>query len=60
VLWEGVLEQGQAKTFPLRPSVWVRMGAPSMVDVRVAGRLVAGLAAAPENLLLSRSGAQPA
>jgi hypothetical protein len=59
ILWEGVLEQGQAKTFPLRPSLWVRMGAPSALDVRVAGRLVSGLAASPENLLLSRSGARP-
>ena len=59
VLWEGVLEQGQVKTFPLRPSVWVRMGAPSALDVRVAGRPVSGLAGSPENLLLSRTGAQP-
>jgi len=60
VLWEGVLEQGQVKRFPLRPSVWVRMGAPSALDLRVAGRAVSGLAASPENLLLTRTGAQPA
>jgi hypothetical protein len=59
VLWEGMLEQGQAKTFALRPSVWVRMGAPSMLDLRVGGHLVSGLASAPENLLLTRSGARP-
>jgi hypothetical protein len=60
VLWEGVLEQGQARTFPLRSRVWVRLGAPSAVDLRVGGRLVSGLASSPENLVLSRTGAQPA
>jgi hypothetical protein len=60
VLWQGMLEQGQAKTFRLHPSVWVRMGAPSMVDLRVAGRLVGGLASSPENLLLRSTGATPA
>jgi len=60
VLWEGVLEQGQVKRFPLRTSVWVRMGAPSALDLRIAGRAVSGLAASPENLLLTRAGARPA
>jgi cytoskeleton protein RodZ len=60
LLFEGVLEQGQAKRFRLRPRLWVRMGAPSMVDLRVAGKLVPGLPAAPENLLLTRTGAVPA
>jgi len=59
VLWEGMLEQGRVKTFPLHASVWVRMGAPSALDVRVAGRAVVGLGASPENLLLSRTGARP-
>jgi cytoskeleton protein RodZ len=57
VPWEGMLEQGQVKTFRLRPRVWVRMGAPSMLDLRVAGRLVPGLPSSPENLLLSGTGA---
>jgi cytoskeleton protein RodZ len=60
VLWEGMLEQGQVKTFRLRRSVWVRMGAPSALDIRVAGRPVSGLGSSPENLLLSRSGARAA
>jgi len=60
VLWEGTLEQGRTKTFRLRPNVWVRMGAPSMLDLRVGGRPVSGLSSAPENLLLSRTGATPA
>jgi cytoskeleton protein RodZ len=59
VLWEGMLEQGRVKTFPLHPSVWVRIGAPWALEVRVAGRAVAGLGASPENLLLSRTGARP-
>jgi cytoskeleton protein RodZ len=59
VLWQGMLEQGQVKTFRLRPRVWVRMGAPSMLDLRVGGRRVTGLAAVPENLLLTRVGARP-
>jgi cytoskeleton protein RodZ len=59
VVWEGMLEQGRTKTFALHPSVWVRMGAPSALDVQVSGRPVTGLGASPENLLLSRAGAQP-
>ena len=60
LLFEGVLEQGQAKRFQLQPRLWVRMGRPSALDITVAGKLVSGLANSPSNVLLTRSGAQSA
>jgi len=60
LLFEGILSQGATKRFSLTHAIWVRMGRPSVLDMRVAGKAVAGLPAAPANLLLSRTGAQPA
>jgi len=60
LLFEGILSRGATKRFSLAQAVWVRMGRPNALDVVVAGRPVAGLAAAPENMLLSRAGAKPA
>ena len=60
VLFEGILAQGATKRFALAHAVWVRMGRPSVLDIRVAGHPVGGLPASPANLLLSRGGAQAA
>jgi cytoskeleton protein RodZ len=60
VLFEGVLEQGQAKRFPVTSRLWLRMGRPSALDITLAGKPVGGLPASPSNLVLTRSGAQPA
>jgi cytoskeletal protein RodZ len=60
VLFEGILAQGSTKRFALTHAVWVRMGRPSALDIEVAGQPVGGLPESPANLLLSRSGAQPA
>ncbi len=57
LLFEGVLQQGQAKRFQLEPRLWVRMGRPSAVDITLAGKLVNGLPSSPSNVLLTRSGA---
>jgi len=56
VLFEGVLEQGQAKRFQLQPRLWVRMGRPDALDISVAGRAVGGLPASPSNVTLTRNG----
>jgi Helix-turn-helix domain/RodZ C-terminal domain len=56
VLFEGVLEQGQAKRFRVESRLWVRMGRPSVLDIHVAGRLVGGLPASPSNLVLTVNG----
>jgi len=60
VLYEGILEQGQTKSFQLRPRLWVRMGRPSALDVTLAGKDVGGLPSSPSNLLLTRAGARSA
>ena len=60
LLFEGILSQGATKRFSLTHAIWVRMGRPNVLDMRVAGKAVAGLPAAPANFLLSRTGAQPA
>ncbi|HEY8030400.1 MAG TPA: helix-turn-helix domain-containing protein [Gaiellaceae bacterium] len=60
VLFEGVLEQGQAKQFRFASRLWVRMGRPDALDITVAGKPVAGLPASPGNVVLTRAGAQAA
>lgn len=61
VLFEGVLEQG--KTLPLSlsssPRIWLRIGAPWALDVRVGGKLVGGLPAKVGNVYLSARGLAP-
>lgn len=60
VLFEGVLEQGQAKRFPVASRLWVRMGRPDVLDITLAGKPVNGLSASPSNLMLTRAGARSA
>jgi cytoskeleton protein RodZ len=60
VLFEGVLEQGQAKRFPVASRLWVRMGRPNVLDIMLAGKPVSGLSASPSNLVLTRAGARSA
>jgi cytoskeleton protein RodZ len=55
-VFEGVLEQGQAKRFQVSGRLWVRMGRPDVLDIRIAGRVVNGLPGTPSNLVLTRSG----
>jgi cytoskeleton protein RodZ len=60
ILFEGILEQG--KTLPLLvvPRVWIRVGAPLALDVRLGGRVVSGLPAHVGNVYLGPSGLTPA
>jgi hypothetical protein len=60
VLYEGTLEQGQTLPVKLAPQVWMRIGAPSNLDVRLGGRLLGGLPSQPANVLLGRRGLSPA
>jgi cytoskeleton protein RodZ len=55
-IFEGVLEQGQAKRFLLSGRLWVRMGRPDVLDIRIAGRVVNGLPGTPSNVVLTRNG----
>jgi cytoskeleton protein RodZ len=60
-VYEGTLLQG--KTLPVNlknGSVWIRIGDPPMIDVHLGGRIVHGLPTQVGNVLLTRSGIQPA
>lgn len=57
IVFEGILEQGQAKQFRFASKLWMRMGRPDALDITLAGRPVTNLPASPSNLLLTRTGA---
>jgi cytoskeletal protein RodZ len=59
IVYEGTLQQGQVKRFPLHPRLWVRMGRPSAVDIHLGKKIINGLSGTPENLLLAPTGSQP-
>ena len=56
VLFEGVLEQGKTLPVELSPQVWVRVGAPWNLQIRLGGRVLRGLPAHPGNVVVTRSG----
>jgi cytoskeletal protein RodZ len=60
VLYQGVLEQGETVRFGVKQNLWVRMGRPWLMDIRLAGRMVGGLPNQSANLLLTRDGAEAA
>lgn len=60
ILYEGLLAQGSTLRYPVKQTLWVRMGRPWLLDVNVAGRTVGSLPTWPESLLLTRAGAQAA
>lgn len=60
-VYEGTLLQG--KTLPVNlknGSVWIRVGDPPNIDVRLGGKVVPGLPTQVGNVLLTRSGIKPA
>jgi cytoskeletal protein RodZ len=60
-VYEGTLLQG--KTLPVnlkKGPVWIRVGDPPSVDVRLGGKLVRGLPTQVGNVLLTRRGIRPA
>jgi cytoskeletal protein RodZ len=60
IVFEGMLEQGKTLRLPLRHDLWVRMGAPTALDITVGGKHVNGLPVQAGNVLLTRSGPQAA
>jgi cytoskeleton protein RodZ len=60
VLFEGILEQGKTLPLVVVPRVWIRVGAPLALDVRLGGRLVTGLPAHVGNVYLGPGGLTPA
>lgn len=60
-VYEGTLLQG--KTLPVslkKGPVWIRIGDPPSIDVRLGGKLVRGLPTQVGNVLLTRRGIRPA
>ncbi|MBV8064676.1 MAG: helix-turn-helix domain-containing protein [Actinobacteria bacterium] len=56
ILYEGTLQQGEAKHFRFVTKLWVRMGRPDALDITVAGHAVTGLPATPSNVVLTPAG----
>jgi hypothetical protein len=60
-VYQGTLLQGKTLRVSLANGpVWIRIGDPPNLDVRLGGRLVHGLPTQVGNVLLTRSGIQPA
>jgi hypothetical protein len=61
LIYQNTLQQGQ--TLPVKLTsgpVWIRIGNPPGLDIRLGGKLLAGLPTQPGNVLLTRRGLQPA
>jgi Helix-turn-helix domain len=57
-IFRGTLEQGHYLKLGLAHDIWVRMGRPLALDIRIGNELVTGLPRAASNVLLTRSGAR--
>ncbi len=57
VLWEGMLYQGQSRRFSRR-NLWIRMGAPWNLDVRLNGKPLRTLPVNTGNVLVTDAGAK--
>lgn len=56
-LFRGILERGRRLHYRLGHQLWVRMGRPRALDIRIGSTAVGKLPAAPANLLLRPTGA---
>jgi len=57
-IFRGTLAQGRSLEYGLGKSIWMRMGRPRALDIRVGKQLIAGLPQAPANVLLTKNGAR--
>ena len=57
-IFRGTLEQGHFLKYGLAHPLWVRMGRPLALDIRIGTTLVDGLPSAAANVVLTRNGAQ--
>jgi cytoskeletal protein RodZ len=56
-LYRGTLEVGRHLKYGLGRTIWVRMGRPLALDIRIGDTRVSGLPNAPVNVLLTKTGA---
>jgi len=57
-VFRGFLERGRSLSYSLKRNVWVRVGRPRVVTIRVGSHVVRGLPGDPANLLLTKTGAK--
>jgi hypothetical protein len=57
-LFRGTLQRGQALKYGLSKKLWVRMGRPLALDIRIGKTPVGNLPNAASNVLLTRNGAR--
>jgi transcriptional regulator with XRE-family HTH domain len=55
-VFRGFLNQGHQLSYGLHRNVWLRIGRPQSVAIRIGPHLVGGLPGTPANLLLTRDG----
>ena len=55
-IFRGILDRGRSLRYPLATHLWLRMGRPLALDIRIDGHAVHGLERSPSNLVLTRSG----
>jgi cytoskeletal protein RodZ len=55
-VFRGFLDQGHQLSYRLQRNVWLRIGRPQAVAIRIGAHLVGGLPGTPANLLLTRDG----
>lgn len=61
LVFEGTLQQGQTHAVSLASGpLWVRIGDPPNLDIKLGGKAVSGLPTQPANVLLTRSGLRSA
>ena len=56
-IFRGMLEPGHFLKYGLRRKIWVRIGRPRALDIRIGKTIVDGLPDAPVNVVLTRNGA---
>jgi transcriptional regulator with XRE-family HTH domain len=57
-IFRGFLNRGHKLAYRLKRNVWLRVGRPQVVTIRVGSHVVHGLPGTPVNLLLTRRGAR--
>jgi hypothetical protein len=57
LIYEDTLQQGQKLPVKLTSGpIWIRIGLPANLDIRLGGKLAHGLPTQPVNVLLNRRG----
>jgi cytoskeletal protein RodZ len=55
-IFRGFLDQGHSLSYGLHTNVWLRIGRPQALAIRIGPHLIGGLPGTPANLLLTRDG----